>query len=152
MVGVADGIPELTWLKFGRGAAGASGRSLFQVSEGYSPTSPFLESFNGHPLRRGCRSGHTRVPSLPLLFLIQSGIRPYTRLPSLTRPSSSCSQASWSRRRASESSCAASGHICPVCPCSGRFFSRSDVEVYRVRPVRSALFPERPAQAALGTQ
>lgn len=76
MVGVADGIPELTWLKFGRGAADASGRSLFQVSEGYSPTSPFLESFNGHPLRRGCRSGHTRVPSLPLLFLFSLGSGP----------------------------------------------------------------------------
>lgn len=115
VVGVAYGIPELTWLKFGRGAVGASGRSLFQVSEGYSSTPPFLESFNRHPLLRGCRSGHTQVPSLPLLFLIPSGIQPYTRLPSPTRPSSSCPHASWPFRRALGSPYAASGHKCAVC-------------------------------------
>lgn len=59
------GIPELTWLKFGRGAAGASGNNLFQVSGGYSPTPPFLEPCNGHPHHKARRSAEAATLGSP---------------------------------------------------------------------------------------
>lgn len=150
------GIPELTWLKFGRGAAGASGGRLFQVSGGRSSTPPLRESLNGNPpppqARRAAGAATLRSPPRPpVLSLTQSEIRPFTRLPSPTRPRSSGPQARWPPREGFRLSLAGLGHLCAVCPVP-RTVLRPEQQrkAFGVQSLPGALLPEPPASARPG--